>query len=374
MKKLLLLVLICFSSSLCFAQTVLRYDTVISVSQSDTIIKKAQNGFGPNLLVGTSWLMNTPEMMTARGAGLWPNRVYSECLETVEKSHERLSFIEYTDSSLVAEWVIFANCCQSFACHYELKNDSVLNFIYYPYGTYCACNCKHILTYELIRSGDDTWKEHFEKIKYVTINDRLKSLKDRPKFVQKKWPPESEKGREIRREIFLNKFLAYYDFKSKKRFNFILCKKRYEDIISRYGMLEGDYRIQLAAANDSIAMCFSALQRNSIALSYHQKAITLLSKNVSEDEPNSLPEVPEKEVFASELFPLLFHKSKTLFALDKEEKALRCFSLAEKYADFPAVRGMSKDSKLSEHLDAFWRFAAFSHFTEGNKARQSGKP
>ena len=52
---------------------------IISKENSDTIIKN--HSISDNYIVGTSWLTNSPKMITLRGLGLSPQNIKSTCLQ-----------------------------------------------------------------------------------------------------------------------------------------------------------------------------------------------------------------------------------------------------------------------------------------------------
>jgi len=151
---------------------------IISKGNSDTIIQN--HSISDNYIVGTSWLTNSPKMITLRGLGLSPQNIKSTCLQD---NYEKVKFLSpailnISDSIFKVTFDITANCCHSFICDVEQTNDSTLNFLYYAYGAHCACKCLHKLEYNL---GYDYMleknrKTKFNRIKYITINSDRKSI------------------------------------------------------------------------------------------------------------------------------------------------------------------------------------------------------
>jgi hypothetical protein len=72
-----------------------------------------------------------------------------------------------TKGSLIIEIKYWGNCCHSFLCDIEVKDDTTINLIIHGYGAfYCDCTCCYGLTYHLT-----TMKvNEFDKLKYITIN------------------------------------------------------------------------------------------------------------------------------------------------------------------------------------------------------------
>ncbi len=97
------------------------------------------------------------------------------------KDHEPFSSgnevesINKTDSTLEIETKIISNCCYSFLCDIPYNNDTILNLVYYGYGSYCSCDCCFGLTYRFKKEpflGDIQ-----RKFKYVMINGDKKTMK-----------------------------------------------------------------------------------------------------------------------------------------------------------------------------------------------------
>lgn len=148
------------------------YDDTLTYS-TDTIIFDSVD---MELLYGTTILPSTGNQQYAKGYGLhFNNVIFSDCSkgERPTGEIEILSIIE-SDSTIIFDCKIFGNCCHSFLCDVEIKEDSILNLIYYGYGAgYCACNCCFGLIYEF-----DFYKEHsdFDELKFVMINNEKQSL------------------------------------------------------------------------------------------------------------------------------------------------------------------------------------------------------
>lgn len=131
------------------------------------------------ILFGTTLLPNTSNQIYLYGMGLFLQSVTGlECMNGMGEPKSFSDFVEHldlTDSSLLINIQIDANCCHSFLGDATVVDDTLLQLIYYGYGGgYCACNCCFGLTYYFHR--DDYGKEDFDKIKYVVINDDRKNL------------------------------------------------------------------------------------------------------------------------------------------------------------------------------------------------------
>jgi hypothetical protein len=145
----------------------------------DTLHRNS-DGFGPNTLFETDWLINTGNQFQCRGVGFWPSTIeVSECEIDGDRASNlkgELVNLIVTDSLITSKWLIGANCCQSFACDMELVNDSTLNLSYISYGTHCACTCGFYLTYNIVVDWlDEDYKERFMKLKFITLNGRTKN-------------------------------------------------------------------------------------------------------------------------------------------------------------------------------------------------------
>lgn len=155
-------------------------DTVFILSEGnrDTIIQS--NSIRNNYIVGTSWLTNSPKMVTLRGLGLSPKNVKSTC---INDNYEKIKFLRppllnISDSIFKVTFDIVANCCHSFICDVEQTNDSTLNFLYYNYGAHCACRCLHKLEYNLGYDFmfEENRKTKFKGIRYITLNGTRRSI------------------------------------------------------------------------------------------------------------------------------------------------------------------------------------------------------
>jgi hypothetical protein len=77
-------------------------------------------------------------------------------------------------NSLNIELKYWGNCCHSFLCDIEVKNETTVNLIIHGYGaTYCSCDCCYGLTYHFTTMKVD----EFEKLKYIIINGDQKTKK-----------------------------------------------------------------------------------------------------------------------------------------------------------------------------------------------------
>ena len=68
----------------------------------------------------------------------------------------------------------WGNCCHSFLCDIEVKDDTTINLIVHDYGaTYCSCSCCFGLKYHFRTMKVDA----FDKLKYISINGDNKTMK-----------------------------------------------------------------------------------------------------------------------------------------------------------------------------------------------------
>lgn len=136
---------------------------------TDTIIFDTQNT--RQILYGTTVLPWTYNQQVAKGYGLYLDSISMvPCEQGLGKmsdmKNQVLSVSQEMDS-LTIELKYWGNCCHSFLCDIEVKNDTIVNLIIHGYGaTYCSCDCCYGLIYHLTTMKFD----EFDKLKYVTIN------------------------------------------------------------------------------------------------------------------------------------------------------------------------------------------------------------
>lgn len=137
--------------------------------QTDTIIFDTPNA--RTILYGTTILPWSYNQQVAKGYGLYLDNVSiipckQELGKTPDMNNQVLKVSQVNDSMII-EFKYWVNCCHSFLCDIEVKNDTTINLIILGYGaTYCSCECCYGLTYNLNLLKVDA----FEKLKYVMIN------------------------------------------------------------------------------------------------------------------------------------------------------------------------------------------------------------
>ncbi len=134
------------------------------------------------VLAGTTMLPNSAGGMQVYGFGIYFSGLSgSDCSshgEHVEDPEEVLS-TELVDSQLIINCRIVANCCHYFLGDVSIEEDSILNLVYYGYGSgYCACACCFGLTYTFGVLDDEWDRENFQKMKYIMINGDRKTLRE----------------------------------------------------------------------------------------------------------------------------------------------------------------------------------------------------
>lgn len=137
--------------------------------KTDTVIFDTPNA--RQILYGTTVLPWTYNQQVAKGYGLYLDRVsMTPCKQELGKMPDmknQVLTVNQAKDSLTIEVKFWGNCCHSFLCDIEVKNDTTVNLIVYGYGaTYCSCDCCYGLTYHFTTMNVD----EFEKLKYVTIN------------------------------------------------------------------------------------------------------------------------------------------------------------------------------------------------------------
>jgi hypothetical protein len=139
---------------------------------NDTIV--INSPMDGTILFGTTLLPNTSNQVYLYGFGLYLQSMNgSECMNDMGKPESFADFvqnIDLTDTSLLVNIQISANCCHSFLGDASVVDDTIFQLIYYGYGAgYCACNCCFGLTYYFTR--EDYGREEFDRIRYVMINE-----------------------------------------------------------------------------------------------------------------------------------------------------------------------------------------------------------
>lgn len=136
---------------------------------TDTVIFDTPNA--RQILYGTTVLPMTFNQQMAKNYGLYFDTVtLTPCKQELGKKPDminQVSTVTQDKDSLKIEIKYWGNCCHSFLCDIEVKNDSTINLIVHGYGAmYCDCNCCYGLTYHF-----STMKvAEFDKLKYVIIN------------------------------------------------------------------------------------------------------------------------------------------------------------------------------------------------------------
>jgi hypothetical protein len=142
---------------------------------TDTLFRKTS--FGPHFLFETEWITNTRDQLDARGFGLLPSTVESECIDKgIEAGENKIITLIKTDSSIVANYKVATNCCFAFLCDMEIIDSTILNLKYIDYGTLCGCTCYHHLLFEIdLEFLRDEYEINFGKLKFITLNGQLKA-------------------------------------------------------------------------------------------------------------------------------------------------------------------------------------------------------
>ena len=140
----------------------------------DTVIFDTPNA--RQILYGTTVLPWTLNQQVVKNYGLYLDSVsITTCKQERGKMPGLKNYIVNVDQTLdhmAIEIKYWGNCCHSFLCDLEVKNDHNLNLIILGYGaTYCSCDCCFGLTYQLTKME----VEDFKNLKYVTINSDEKT-------------------------------------------------------------------------------------------------------------------------------------------------------------------------------------------------------
>ena len=144
--------------------------------KTDTIIFDTPNV--RKILYKTTVLPWTQNQQIAKGYGL-----YLDSVSMMPCKHEggkipdmknQVLVISQQADSLTIEIKYWGNCCHSFLCDIEVKNETTMNLIIHGYGaTYCSCSCCFGLTYHLTTMKVD----EFYKLKYITIDGKEETKK-----------------------------------------------------------------------------------------------------------------------------------------------------------------------------------------------------
>ncbi len=128
-----------------------------------------------HILKGTDILTYTHNQQIAKNYGLYLDKVtQSDCQKdaTIEFIPTKINSIINNDKEIIVDFNFSENCCYSFLCDIEIVNKSIINLIYYGYGTYCDCDCCHGLTYKILKED----YPDLSKITSVMINGERKTL------------------------------------------------------------------------------------------------------------------------------------------------------------------------------------------------------
>lgn len=129
-------------------------------------------------LVGTMMLPGTSNQISGYEYGLWSSSVAGSACEMSGESElygpDQILDVEMTDSTLIINCKIMANCCHDFLCDFQVDENGILNLIYHGYGDYCACNCCFGLTYSI---GVDRYDEEMPDLTGIMINGSDNTLK-----------------------------------------------------------------------------------------------------------------------------------------------------------------------------------------------------
>lgn len=142
----------------------------------DTVIFATPNA--RKILYGTTVLPWSYNQQVAKGYGLYLDSVsMTPCkqeLGYIPDMNSQVMTVKHDKDNLTIEIKYWGNCCHSFLCDIEVKDENVINLIIHGYGaTYCSCDCCFGLTYNLTRMDVDT----FDSLKFITINGDNKTMK-----------------------------------------------------------------------------------------------------------------------------------------------------------------------------------------------------
>ena len=145
------------------------------VYTTDTVV--FETGMRRHYLLGSTILPWTHNQQIAKGYGIYLNKITKpKCIEDATMEGfgiDSIKSIIKTDSTIVVNLNIFENCCYSFLADISIVDKSIINLIYYGYGTYCDCDCRILMTYEMKTEN----YQDFKNIKSVMINGNRKTIK-----------------------------------------------------------------------------------------------------------------------------------------------------------------------------------------------------
>lgn len=131
-----------------------------------------------HILVGATKLPGSGKPYSGYGYGYWfEDFVGSNCNSHSEKEaygNDKVLEVQRTDSTLIVNCRIGANCCYDFLGDVFFDDNGILNLFYYGYGEYCACNCCFGLVYSF--STVDTFDDETQTLKGIMINGEEETL------------------------------------------------------------------------------------------------------------------------------------------------------------------------------------------------------
>lgn len=137
------------------------------------IVRGGINSVQQEILIGTTFLPYSDKMIGLLNKGISPIsfEVIKECDNSISpkyfKKYPKFVMVKKDTTSLTIDVTVVANCCHNFLGEAEVKKNNTLNLIYTSYGGFCSCNCCFTLRYKF----DTTMEDHYQILKYVTIND-----------------------------------------------------------------------------------------------------------------------------------------------------------------------------------------------------------
>lgn len=151
-------------------------DTLIY--ETDTVINEGI--FGREILAGTTVLPMSRNNIGAMAHGFTLTKIdFAPCKnrgrEIVRLRDTEVISVFKTDTSWTADLKVIDNCCYDFLCEINIKNDSILDFIYTGYGDHCGCNCCFGLVYEI--KLEDYSKDDIAKVTHTMLNGRKSTIK-----------------------------------------------------------------------------------------------------------------------------------------------------------------------------------------------------
>lgn len=157
-----------------FDTVVVSYSDRSGAHMADTMIVQE---FRPStILIGTTVLPASDKNMDSRWQyGYALSEMHLTPCRTSEEDPgaNEVMAISSTDSSFTIELKIASNCCHAFLGEIEIVDDTLLNLVYHPYGSFCSCMCCFGLTYDITRFPD----EEYHPLAAVMINGDRRTLK-----------------------------------------------------------------------------------------------------------------------------------------------------------------------------------------------------